>query len=345
MATDFPVELDSFINPQPSDSVAIVSHSAQHENANDAITALQIKVGKDLSTDINSIDYRLRALETGSLDPEEVQDLISQLITSGTGISVVYDDENNLLTFSVDTSTIATQEFATQASASALADANSYTDLAISSLSTVYDTLGSAAAAELAARGYADSLSINYDPAGSSNQALMDANEYTDEAVAGLGNSLPNTYVPISSVGQIDGVASLGPDGKIPSAQLDISESIQDVAAQMLVAGTHQNLSVTYDDVNGTLNLIASGGGGGGGASVTVSSNPPLAPNLGDLWLDSDNGKTYAYDGMFWAEIGGDSQIASISSEPPSSPTQGSFWLDSDNARSYIYDGMYWVEV
>lgn len=320
MATEFPGDLDSFINPQPSDSVAIVSHSAQHENANDAIAALQIKVGKDLSSDINSIDYRLRALETGSLDPEEVQDLISQLITSGTGISVVYDDENNLLTFSVDTSTIATQEFATQASASALADANSYTDLAISNLSTVYD------------------------PAGSANQALIDANEYTDQAVAGLGNSLPNTYVPISSVGQIDGVASLGPDGKIPSSQLDISESIQDVAAQMLVAGTHQNLSVTYDDISGTLNLIASGGGGGG-ASVTVSSNPPLAPNLGDLWLDSDNGKTYAYDGMFWAEIGGDSQIASISSAPPSSPTQGSFWLDSDNARSYIYDGMYWVEV
>lgn len=52
---------------------------------------------------------------------------------------------------------------------------------------------------------------------------IADANEYTDQAVAGLGNSLPETYVPISDVGGVDGVApldsnSLIPDQYIPSA-------------------------------------------------------------------------------------------------------------------------------
>lgn len=345
MAVNFPDFLDDFTNPQSSDSVASPSHSEQHSNANDAIKALQSKVGINNSTDINSLDYRVRTLETNELDPEEVQDLIAQLIASGTGISVVYDDENNLLTFSVDTSTIATQEFATQVSSDALSVANTYTDLAISGLSTVYDPIGSASAAELAAKGYADSLAINYDIAGSAASALIDANEYTNLAISGLGNTIAEDYVPQSDVGNSGGVASLDSLGKVPLNQLNIDESIQDVAANMIVSGTHSNLSVSYNDIDGTLNFTALGGGGGGGASVTVSVNPPLTPSLGDLWLDSDNGRAYAYDGAFWAEIGSGGQLASISTTPPGSAVQGQVWLDSDNGKSYIYDGMYWVEM
>jgi hypothetical protein len=52
---------------------------------------------------------------------------------------------------------------------------------------------------------------------------LADANSYTDTAVASLGNSIsdPNSgYVPIEDVGAADGVASLGPDGKIPDSEI-----------------------------------------------------------------------------------------------------------------------------
>lgn len=49
---------------------------------------------------------------------------------------------------------------------------------------------------------------------------LADANFYTDTAVASLGNSLPETYIPISEKGVEDGVATLGPDGKIPDSEI-----------------------------------------------------------------------------------------------------------------------------
>jgi len=49
-ATNFPTSLDSLTNPSATDSVATVSHSAQHANANDAIEALQAKLGIGAST-------------------------------------------------------------------------------------------------------------------------------------------------------------------------------------------------------------------------------------------------------------------------------------------------------
>lgn len=55
-AISYPTSLDSLTNPSGTDSVATVSHSAQHSNANDAIEALQAKLGISASTAItNSI--------------------------------------------------------------------------------------------------------------------------------------------------------------------------------------------------------------------------------------------------------------------------------------------------
>lgn len=61
MATSFPSQIDVFSNPSGSDaqSSAPVLHSTQHANANDAIEALQAKVGIDNSEDPTSIDYIL----------------------------------------------------------------------------------------------------------------------------------------------------------------------------------------------------------------------------------------------------------------------------------------------
>lgn len=59
MATAFPTALDALVNPAPADDVSVVSHSAQHTNANDAIEALQAKVGIDASAVTTSLDYRI----------------------------------------------------------------------------------------------------------------------------------------------------------------------------------------------------------------------------------------------------------------------------------------------
>ena len=65
MATNYPTSLDSLTNPASTDlmSAAGVNHADQHANANDAIEALQVKVGINSSADVTSIDKRLSLLE------------------------------------------------------------------------------------------------------------------------------------------------------------------------------------------------------------------------------------------------------------------------------------------
>ena len=94
MATNFPADLDVLVNPQPTDSVLAVPHAKQHADANDAIEALETKVGKTNDTNPNSLDFKVRTLETNILDTEEVEDIVGDLITTGThtNITVAYDD-------------------------------------------------------------------------------------------------------------------------------------------------------------------------------------------------------------------------------------------------------------
>jgi hypothetical protein len=63
MATNFPTSLDTLTNPSSSDSLNSPSHSAQHANSNDAIEALQAKVGADSSAVTTSLDYKVAQLE------------------------------------------------------------------------------------------------------------------------------------------------------------------------------------------------------------------------------------------------------------------------------------------
>lgn len=68
MTTAYPVALDSFVNPGPTtlmDAGAGLNHDEQHANINDAVEALQAKLGIDGSADASSIDYRLAAVVTG----------------------------------------------------------------------------------------------------------------------------------------------------------------------------------------------------------------------------------------------------------------------------------------
>jgi hypothetical protein len=277
MAINFPVSLDELINPQASDSVQSPSHSEQHADANDAIVALQEKVGVDNSTDADSLDYKIRQIDPDNFDPA-----------------------------------------------------------------------GSAATAQSNAEDYADGLAINYDPAGSAAGAVAEANEYTDSAIASLGDTSDATYVPISDVGNADGVATLDENGFVPQTELDIDERIQDTAAAIITSGTHTNITVEYDPVAKELSLTSLGGGG---TSADISSTAPADPNVGDLWLDSDTAILYIYDGAFWVEIsgsggggGGTGGGVTVSPTAPALPTEGDAWFDTVNAKLYVYYDSYWIE-
>ncbi len=62
MATNFPSSLDSLTNPTSGSALNSPSHSGQHADANDAIEALQAKVGVNGSAVTTSLDYKVANL-------------------------------------------------------------------------------------------------------------------------------------------------------------------------------------------------------------------------------------------------------------------------------------------
>lgn len=62
MSTNYPTSLDSLANPSSSDYQNVVPHASQHANANDAIEALQVKVGITNSVDANSHEYKVNQM-------------------------------------------------------------------------------------------------------------------------------------------------------------------------------------------------------------------------------------------------------------------------------------------
>jgi len=61
MTTNFPSSLDDFTNPTAQDSLNsdTVPHADQHANLNDAVEALEAKVGVDSSAVTSSLDYKV----------------------------------------------------------------------------------------------------------------------------------------------------------------------------------------------------------------------------------------------------------------------------------------------
>jgi len=64
MATSFPSGLDALTNPTSSDGLNSPDHAGQHADANDAIEALEAKVGVNGSAVATSLDYKLSNLGT-----------------------------------------------------------------------------------------------------------------------------------------------------------------------------------------------------------------------------------------------------------------------------------------
>ena len=91
MATNYPTSIDNLSNPESNDSMA--GHAALHSNVNDAIEALESKLGIDGSTDANSIDYKITQLESNlaALDSENAAELLG---LEGNNDLTVYGIEN-----------------------------------------------------------------------------------------------------------------------------------------------------------------------------------------------------------------------------------------------------------
>jgi hypothetical protein len=84
LATNFPTNLDDLSNPQGTDSLQ--GHAQLHTNVNDAIEALQEKVGVNNSTDVTSLDYRVTSLENVPQSTEAK--LIYETVSNNTGSAI-----------------------------------------------------------------------------------------------------------------------------------------------------------------------------------------------------------------------------------------------------------------
>ncbi len=102
MPSNYPDSLDNLTNPESTSSLE--GHAALHATVNDALEAIELKLGVDGSTDTNSIDYKITQLEESisSLDSENAVELLG---LEGTNDLTVYGIENptNIDSFSKTT--------------------------------------------------------------------------------------------------------------------------------------------------------------------------------------------------------------------------------------------------
>lgn len=115
MATNFPENLDFLSNPNSTDSLSSPSHSQQHTNANDAIEALQTKIGVDGSTDENSLDYKVNQVHT-LISGLEANNASNQLGSSGNNDLLVTGIENKTTLDSFNSSEWGTVKYTVQIS-------------------------------------------------------------------------------------------------------------------------------------------------------------------------------------------------------------------------------------
>lgn len=96
MATNFPTSIDALVNPIATDSLATVNHADQHANANDAIEALEAKVGVTNSAVTSSLDYRVRNINatTAIVSGSSSTDLV-RITQTGSGNALVVEDSAN----------------------------------------------------------------------------------------------------------------------------------------------------------------------------------------------------------------------------------------------------------
>ena len=106
MTTNFPSSLDSFSNPSATDAMdsATVPHADQHANVNDAVEALQAKVGVDGSAVAGSLDYQVANQGLTLVKTQTVGSGVSS-VTVTDAFSATFDNYEILMSGGTQTAT------------------------------------------------------------------------------------------------------------------------------------------------------------------------------------------------------------------------------------------------
>ena len=286
MATNFPTSLDNLSNPAGSDPVNNPSHAVQHAAVNDAIEALENKVGANGSTVTTSHDYKITQLEAAVLAGASGAKSIFQDVRNQSGSSIskatpVYvsgsEGASGKLLISVSSNAVEYSSSKTMGLTSSTISNNNNGQVVSEGIIENVDTTGAvdgdpvwlgtngakiyglvnkpSAPAHLVflgivvRGGQAQTGSIYvkiqngfemeelhnvqitspttgqvlvYDATTSlwKNSSTIASKTYVDNAITSLSNTASTTYVPVSDVGNPDGVASLDATGVIPDTQI-----------------------------------------------------------------------------------------------------------------------------
>jgi hypothetical protein len=314
MATNFPASLDVLSNPQPNDSVEVVSHSDQHANANDAIEALELKVGKDNDNNQNSLDFKVRRLENVAVVADQARDLAAGILTSGThsNITVLYDNVAKKINL---TATYGNEE---------VMDAIATSLTAGNGITKTYDDV-------------ANTITLAVDT------SVMADKAYVNTAISNLVDAAPGLLDTLNEI-----AAAIGDDANFvttittalatklnittaASTYLSIAdapETIADTAGAMFAHNGHSNVVATYDDTTNRVNL-----------SVIAQLTQEQAQDyIAPLFVHNLNPNiTATYDdeaNKLILETIIPPSKAIMSASAPSSPSDGQFWFDTDEFRS-----------
>ena len=184
------------------------------------------------------------------------QDAIDTALTMGAGLTKTYSDGANTITINVDSTVVALKSYVDTGVATAASDATTKV------------------AAEAALRVSGDSASVSTaaaDATTKANAAQAAAIAAAAAALSSLSNTVDSDFVPVSDLGQPNGVATLNASTKVPTSQIDTDVialktyvQSQDTAA-ILTANTYTDGQVA--------NLV-------GGAPATLNTLNELSTAL-----------------------------------------------------------------
>ena len=253
-----------------------------------------LTVGSGLTKTYNDGANTITIAVSDAYFTELAQDAANTSFIDGDGIKKTYDDVANTMTVDLDLTTNGGLKIA----------ANKLTlDTDVAVTKTETQTLTNK---QLNSPGINDATpvtvtgtEINYltgltkNIATSYTEVLADATDYTDTSIASLSNTVDETYVPVSIVGQADGVATLNSIGKIPMSQINL------IDAELNGDTTVENLEISGTLVfNGTATQINS-------TNLTVTDpliylgedNPANSVDLGII-SSFTSGGTYQHTGL-----------------------------------------------
>lgn len=297
MSTNYPTSKDTLVNPTSNDTLASVSHSGQHSNANDAIEALEDKVGVNSSSDSSSIDYKLT--NTSSVDPghkhtkANITDFPT-IPTSLSDLSGTLDDITDGSTYVKSTNDYTDAEktklsgIETGAEVNNISDVNA-TDLTDSGASTLHYHASDRARANHTGTQTASTIS-DFDTEVSNNTDVA-ANTSARHSAVTVTDS---TEIDFTLTGQ-DITASLK-SGSIDETKLDTS-----VNASLDLADTSLQTINTIDITVGDILKIGDG---------TTGTNKQVLANNGDanlpalIYNESTNKWQYSNDGTTFSDMG-----------------------------------------